>query len=203
MTNVSAEVGNDLGRALPYGEVGGRHIPQRRDIIGGKIFERIAQQRGIRIQTARLDEQRDLIPLRVGQNGLDQVLRILDRLFHILVRLRTQADIRDTQIGGDPDTALDLSDRGIELLFIRDIVDYIDTRQTQITVIEHAQCRRGGIILEYAALLGERGVIDIMGLDALEFEILGGCAKFFKRNIMPALGGKGKFHRFSHTFRYI
>ncbi len=90
------------------------------------------------------------------------------------MKLRAQADIRDMEVRGDTHTALDLGDRVVELLLVRDIVDNVDTRQGQIAVIQHAHGSRRRIILKDPALLTERGIIDVMGLDALEFEVLSG-----------------------------
>ena len=190
MTNICAEITDDLSGAFTNGEVSGGHIPQRRDVIGRKVFKRIAQERGIGIQTAGLDQQRDLLLFRISPHGLDQAPGIRDSLFHIRMRFGAQADIRDVQIGGDTHTALYLRDRGIELILVRDIIDHVDAGQRQTAVIEHPHRRRRRIILKYAALFGERCVIDIVRLDTLEFEVFSGCTKFFKRNIMPAFGRK-------------
>ena len=107
------------------------------------------------------------------------------------------------EIRGDAHAALDLGDRRVELILVGDVVDHVDTRDGQTAVIQHPHRRRRRMILENAALLRKRLVINIMGLDALEFEIFRRCAKFFKRNIMPAFGRKRKLHQCSHTFQCV
>ena len=86
----------------------------------------------------------------------------------------SEADVRDMEIGSDLQTALDLCDRRVIPALVRDIVDDVDARQAQIAVIEHTERCRRGIVMENAAFLGKRLVVDIMRLDALEFEILSG-----------------------------
>ena len=196
VTDVSAQVLDDLLGGLTASEVGGRQLPQCAEAVAGEAIQEIAEGHRLAEQTRGLHEETHPACLGLGKDTGDQGGHVLDGGLHLSLGSGggAETDVGDMEAARHVHAMQDLGlglggSRGVG-----GINEAIDAGDGQLLLVETAEGGGGGVIVERAVTAHEHGAVDVVDLHAGIAQRGGHVAELIEGMIVPPFGGKREFH---------
>ena len=108
--DIGPKVGDGVGRAFAEVAVRMMNVPKGRQLVAGEVVHQVAQQRGIGIYAAGLDQDGDAALLRHGDEAGEVTADDFRR-----IGLGEGADIRRAHVGSEPDERLHILEHRLVL----------------------------------------------------------------------------------------